>query len=132
MSKSNLEKLATKVALNVHEIKIEDLDNPSNLKGLDIAAILAFIETIATVIKTITDMCPNKSTIVKVAKNPNFLQRIRFRSMVAQACDNSGHNHLRKVSGKMASETIAEVGRMTEDDLQLIVDEVTALDNFII
>ena len=128
--KTGLEKFAETVAYKSFEVNPNDLRE--NDKGIDIAAILALIETIATIIKTVTDMCPNKSNLAKIAKNPSFTQRILFRAEARKACNDSENWQVKRMGVKAAVNALNEASKMTEEDLQKIVDEIALIDNGII
>jgi hypothetical protein len=130
MIKSNLEKFATIVAEKTLDVKVDELH--SSNKGIDIAAILAFIETLATVIQSVSSMCPNKSKLAQIAKNPSFTQRIMFRAEVRKSFNESDNFLIKRAHIKAAQNAINEAANMSEEDLIKIVEETELIDNGII
>jgi hypothetical protein len=127
---SNLEKFCKVVAEKTLDVKVNELQGSE--KGIDIAAILAFIETLATVIQSVSSLCPNKSKLAEIAKNPTFTQRILFRSEVRKSFSDSDSFLIRRMHMKAAQNAIDEAAKMDTADLLKIVDEIELIDNGII
>lgn len=91
--------------------------------GIDFVALLALIEAIGQTVMTLINNCPNKSNLKNAVKNPSWLQRIRFRAALKEHLDVSGHFKLRALAGKAADNCFKEVARLTDDELELLLQE---------
>lgn len=123
---TNLEGFCSKVAYRSYGI---DETN----RGIDINTILQLVQVIAPIVIQLIQGCPaNQSGLKNSIKNPNWLQRVRFRAQVKDVIDTSGYREYRSLSGKVAEAFIAEAAKLTDEDVGKMVEEVVVLDNWII
>jgi hypothetical protein len=127
--KSHLENFCTKVAYKTYDVDAADVDT-KNL-GIDITVILMLIETIAPIVLELIDNCQNQANLKNSVKSPNWLQKVRFRALVKKSLDSSGQSKFKYLSGKVADAFLAESAKLTDADLDKLLDE-SSVDNWLI
>ena len=128
---SNLEGFAKTVAANCFDMSIESQIQEESL-GIDWNNIQDLIDTIGQIVMELMNNCPNKKMLKSSIQRPNWLQRIRFKTLVKNNCDCSNNLKLRQLSGKIAEQCISECAKLSDDELEKIILEVGGPENWLI
>lgn len=123
--KSNLQVFSERVAYATYDA------SPDNNKAIDIMVILGLIEVIAPIVIELIGNCQNKSALKSSVQKPTWLQKVKFRAQVKSALDASGESKYRFLSGKVATAFLAEATKLTDEDMNKILEE-TEIDNNLI
>lgn len=132
MVKTHLENFSEKVAATSLGLNVEDLSNESKLKGIDIAGILALVQVIGQIVTTVMQMCPAQANLSKSVTGPTWMQKVLFRVAVSREINQLDNPKLRGMSGKIANAFFSETAKLTETEVEKVVEEVTILDNWLI
>lgn len=132
MVKTNLESFSEKVAATSLGLSVDDLNHEDKLRGIDVVSILALVQVIGQIVTTVMQMCPAQANLTKSVSNPSWMQKVLFRVAVSREINQLDNPKLRGMSGKIANAFFAESVKLTEPEVQKVVDEVTILDNWLI
>lgn len=130
--KSNLEVFCENITVSVCGSSEEDIKAGKNQYGFDVTNFIKILEVIGQVVSELVANCPNKAGLKESIKKPSFLQRIKLRHAIKDACDASGVNKVRLASGKIADHCINAASQLSEEDVEKLLLEIDNDDNLII
>jgi hypothetical protein len=130
--KSNLEVLCESITVEVCGSSIDDIQAGKNQYGFDVNNFVKILEVIGQVITELVANCPNKAGLRDSVRKPSFLQRVKLRHAVKDACDMSGINKVRLASGRIADACVSAATRLSDEEIEKLISEIENTDNLII
>lgn len=130
--KSNLEVFCEGVTVEVCGTTLEDTQAGKNQYGFDVNNFIKILEVIGQVVSELIANCPNKAGLRESVRKPSFLQRVKLRHVVKDACDMSGVNKVRLASGRIADACVSAATRLSDEEIDKLISEIENTDNLII
>lgn len=130
--KSNLEVFCEGVTVEVCGTSLEDTQAGKNQYGFDVNNFIKILEVIGQVVSELIANCPNKAGLRESVRKPSFLQRVKLRHVVKDACDMSGVNKVRLASGRIADACVSAATRLSDEEIDKLISEIENTDNLII
>lgn len=126
--KTKLEEFSEKVASATLGLSSDVLKTGNS--AIDIATITMIIQVIGQVIAMFQN-CPTPPKAATIA-NPTWIQKLQFRLLVRSVVSENSNPKIRGLSSKVAEACFAQASKMTEDEVNQVLDETDAVTNYLI
>lgn len=127
--RTKLEEFSEKVTSVALGVSSDTLRN--DIHGIiDISTITAIIELVGQVIAMIQN-CKQKSLVASVI-SPAWLEKIQFRLVVRSVFSDHPNPQVRKLVGKVTDAFFSETQKMKKEEVEAIVNETEAMNNWLI